>query len=231
MAADGDAKTFAAVASALAAMKSRLERLSPVLKVIAEEITERTDASFPKSASPLGAQWATLATSTLIDRARRRSPAARKRQKNAPHRLTKGAKAKRVGFVLAYHNGQQGFGGVTATPLIDTGRMRKSQRTLVKNNALEWSAVGYMGPHMTGGKTGGKRGSRGAPKVRISAKTGKVLKARAPRPSKSTGTGTLPKRNPTVFEKTSGRWAMIPSMHSYVVQHVSRYVRTGKLVA
>jgi hypothetical protein len=35
--------------------------------------------------------------------------------------------------------------------------MRKSQRTLVKNNALEWSAVGYMGPHMTGGKNLPKR--------------------------------------------------------------------------
>lgn len=223
--------TFAGAGQTMADMAKRMLRLDPALKVIAEEIGERTDSSFAKSASPLGAQWSALATSTLIERARKRSPAARKKQKNAPHRLTKGAKAKRVGFVLAYHNQIQGFGGVTATPLIDTGRMRKSQRTLVKSNAIEWSAVGYMGPHMTGGKTGGKRASKGTPKPRISAKTGKTLKPRKPRPSKSTGTGTLPKRNPTVFELSAGQWKMIPAMHSYVVAHVSLYVRTGKLVA
>ena len=223
--------TFAGAGQTFADMAKRMQRLAPALKVIAEEIDERTDAAFAKSTSPAGQAFAPLATSTLIDRARRRSPAARTKQKKAPRLLTKGAKEKRVGFVLAYHNALQNGGTTTATPLIDTARLRKSARTLVKSNALEWSAVGYMAPHMTGGKTGGKRGRKRPPKPRVSAKTGKILKARAYRPSKSTGTGTLPKRNPTVFELSSGQWKMIPPMRSYVVESVSRYVRTGKLVA
>lgn len=134
----------------LASMESRLRDLTPALKVIAQEVELRTDDALARSASQEGKQWPALRRSTLEARARRSSAAARRRQKRSPGRLTAGAKRKRAAMVQAYRVGAPS----AAKALIDTGRLRTSQRARVVGQTVEWSAVGYIGPHMVGASNG-----------------------------------------------------------------------------
>ena len=135
----------------MAERAKRIANLAPALRVVAAEIEKRTDDAFHRSQSPFGEIWPTLAPSTQAARAAK-LPGARKRSKKTG-KLTKGARQKRVEGIAAYQ-----FGGAnTFKPLVDTGRMRNSVRVLVRGNELEFSAVGYMGPHITGGRKLPKR--------------------------------------------------------------------------
>lgn len=123
----------------------RMKDLSPALRVVAAEIEQRTDDAFRDSKSPYGETFPDLALSTQQARAAK-MPGARKRGKGG--QLTKGARKKRAAAIAHY---QAGMGNVFK-PLIDTGRMRNSVRVRVSKNELEFGAVGYMGPHITGGR-------------------------------------------------------------------------------
>lgn len=122
----------------------RMRDLSPPLRVVAAEIEERTDRAFRDSTSPYGEPWPALAPSTLLARAAK-LPGARRRGKGG--KLTRGARGKRSSAIAAYN---AGAGGIFK-PLVDTGRMRGSVRVRVTGNELEFAAVGYMAPHITGG--------------------------------------------------------------------------------
>lgn len=101
----------------------RIRDLTPAMKEGARLIEKETDDSFRKQRSPLGEPWATLKPSTIAGRAAR-------------------IKSKKIrSAILA--------GGVT--PLVDTGRMRNSVHVKATKRQMRFSAVGYMGPHMTGG--------------------------------------------------------------------------------
>lgn len=128
----------------------RMRDLSPALRVVAAEIETRTDDAFRDSRSPFGEIWPTLAPSTQAARAAK-LPGARKRGKSG--QLTKGAKQKRAAGIAAYQFGSAN----TFKALVDTGRMRGSVRVRVRKNELEFASVGYMGPHITGGKNLPKR--------------------------------------------------------------------------
>ncbi len=122
----------------------RLADLSPALKVVAAEIEKQTDDAFRKSTSPFGEQWPRLAPSTIAARAAK-VPGANRRSK-ATGKLTRGAYAKRQAAAEKYKAGASNV----FKPLVDTGRMRNSVHVAVRGNELVFTAVGYMGPHITG---------------------------------------------------------------------------------
>lgn len=147
--ADGFTISAEGLAEAEREMKERIKRLqdfTPALKVVAAEIEKRTDDAFQQSRSPLGEIWPTLAPSTQLARAAKLPGASRRSKKTGA--LTKGAKGKRAEGIAAYQYG----GANTFKALIDTARMRNSVRVKVSKKEIEFSAVGYMGPHIVGGK-------------------------------------------------------------------------------
>lgn len=123
---------------------ARMKDLSPALRVVAADLEERTDRAFRDLKSPAGEIWPTLAPSTQLARAAK-LPGAKRRSKKTG-KLTKGALHKRAAGIAGYQ-----FGGAeTFKALVDTGRMRGSVRVRVKRHSLEFAAIGYMGPHITG---------------------------------------------------------------------------------
>lgn len=128
-------------------MQARVQRLadlSPALRVVAAEIEKQTSDAFRSSTSPFGEEWPALAPSTLKARAAK-LPGANRRSKSTG-KLTKGARAKREQAIAKYNAGTAGI----FKPLMDTGRMRGSVHVNVTGNVLEFTAVGYMAPHITG---------------------------------------------------------------------------------
>lgn len=125
----------------LADRAARIRDMSAVMKVIGQDLVTETDNSFARQQSPAGEAWPGLAQSTKMGRVGRLK-AANKRTKAGA--LTAGASRLRASLL--------GVGGMT--PLVDTGRMRNSVRVRPARRAVQWSAVGYMAPHMTGGKEG-----------------------------------------------------------------------------
>lgn len=204
----------------LAAMQARLLDLTPPLRVVAAELEKRTDDALDRSMSPAGEAFPPLATSTVIARARKQKSFSRKGK--GSNRLTRGARAKRATAIL-FNMGAGPLGGTPfARALIDTGRLRKSQRARVVGQHVEWSAVGYLGPHITGGTgVAGATGSRNT-LVRQVLSQFKDFQRTAGRP---------PKRNPTVFELRAGDWHLNESMARYTHRVVHHYVMTGEVVA
>jgi hypothetical protein len=126
---------------------ARLADLSPALRVVAAEIETQTSNAFQRSQSPFGEQWPALAPSTQAARAAK-LPGANRRSKSTG-KLTRAAYLKREKAVADYQAGKSGI----FKPLIDTGRMRNSVHVNVRGNELEFTAVGYMAPHITGSLT------------------------------------------------------------------------------
>lgn len=127
-------------------MRERAQRFSdlrPALKAVGREIELRTDTAFRDSKSPFGEAFPPLAPSTLASRARK-LPGAKKRGKGG--KLTGGALKKRSEAIAAYQGGATNI----FKPLVDTARARNSQHVDIDVQSLKWSAVGYLGPHMTG---------------------------------------------------------------------------------
>ena len=90
-------------------------------------------------------------------------------------------------------------------PLIDTARMKNSQRaTLRGKRALVWSAVGYMGPHITGGKAPSGQGA-----------------------SLFGGGGHPPMRNPTCFVGVGGEARLKPMFATRLTSLIRQWVETG----
>jgi hypothetical protein len=131
-----------------ASMRRRLQAIrdpSPAMKVWARIIEKETDDAFLKQRSPKGDEWPQLAISTLKSRSRK-VKGARSRGKDG--KLTKSAQKARLGVLL---------NRASVTPMVDTARMRNSAHVKVLRASVQWSAVGYTGPHMTGGKNLPKR--------------------------------------------------------------------------
>lgn len=133
----------AAAAKRMAERAKRVRDMSRPLKVFGAEIVKATDDSFRNSRGVDGAPWPKLAESTIIARHLRRKggrPKGFSRKRGG--RLTESARDTRAKAISS---------GAGIKPLVDTGRMRNSQNTKVTGrNTLVWSAVGYMGPHITG---------------------------------------------------------------------------------
>lgn len=155
----------------LAARAARVRDLSPAMRVIGEEMVTRGHQAFRERQSQTGDEWAVLAASTMAARAaklpgakRRKkghvTPAERARLKGLGLRgdllpgtsLTKGAKAKRgQARRLAGLGVSTGVLNSMFPPLVDTGRLRQSQRyQLIGKTGLRWSVVGYGGYHIGG---------------------------------------------------------------------------------
>ena len=149
----------------------RIRDLSPAMRVIGEEMVTRGHAAFRARESQTGEQWAALAASTLAAKAAKLpgasrrlkghvSPAERARLKGLGltgdllpgTSLTKGAKAKRgQARKLAGLGLNTGMLNSMFPPLVDTGRLRASQRyRLMGKHGLKWSVVGYGAHHMAG---------------------------------------------------------------------------------
>lgn len=138
-------------AAAAQRMRDRAKRMRDhrvPLKVFGEELVTATADAFQKSIGPDGEAWAPLAPSTIIGRHLKRRGGRPKgfsqkhKRGSVRGRLTDRAKLARMEAVLS----QAGI-----KTLIDTGRMKNSVRAKVMGaRSLVWSAVGYMGPHITG---------------------------------------------------------------------------------
>jgi hypothetical protein len=113
-----------------------LHNLEPAYKRFAAEIVKKTDDSFQDSRGYDGEPWPPLAEST-IERRIGSLKSANKRGKSG--KLTKGATKMR--------DKMRAPGGIK--PMIDTGRARNSQHADTSRDGVEWSAVGYLGYHMT----------------------------------------------------------------------------------
>lgn len=139
-------------AEAAKRMLDRAQRMrdhSVPLKVFGAEILAATERAFQASQGVDGTPWPPLAASTIIARHLKRA-GGRPKGFKAKHRgkgsqrghLTDSARLTRMEAVLS---------GAGIKPLIDTGRMKNSQRATLRGaRAMIWSAVGYMGPHITG---------------------------------------------------------------------------------
>lgn len=126
----------------LEGLAARARDLSPALRDVARDVEKRTDDAFRRSVSPEGEAWPDLAESTKAQRL------ARRKETRGGGKGKKG-KAK----VAALLSGLGNPGALR--PLVDTGRMRNSSHAEVSGpTSVRWSAVGYMGPHMAGGKNG-----------------------------------------------------------------------------
>lgn len=142
-------------AEAAKRMQERARRardLSVPLKVFGEEIIKATATAFQASRGVDGEPWPALAASTIIARHLKRKGgrpkgfSAKHRRGSVRGRLTDAAKLTRMDAVLS---------GAGIVPLVDTGRMKNSQRAALNGrNTLVWSGVGYFGPHITGAKNG-----------------------------------------------------------------------------
>lgn len=125
-------------------MRERAERMrdiEPACRVFGAWLQKQVDDGFAMSREFSGELFPVLATSTIDARIRRHGGF--KLQKRSGL-LTARAARTQAKF--------RAPGGIRA--LIDTGRARNSQHTVAHSSGLRWSAVGYLGPHMTGGANG-----------------------------------------------------------------------------
>lgn len=123
-------------------MRDRAQRvrdLSPVFKLIGEDLIKETSDAFRKSRSPLGEPWDDIKDATKLGR--------KSVRKRAGERTSKGARTKRA---MTFRQGLL----EQSKPLVDTGRMRNSPHTITQRRRLRFSMVGYTGPHITGDKSG-----------------------------------------------------------------------------
>lgn len=117
----------------------RLRNLEPAFRVFGAWLEKRVDDGFQSSREFDGTAFPPLAESTIDSRIRR--VGGFKTQKRSGL-LTAGAARKQ--------SKMRAPGGIKI--LVDTARARNSQHTATWSNGMRWSAVGYLGPHMTGGK-------------------------------------------------------------------------------
>lgn len=178
-------------------MAVRMSDLEKPLKNIAQEIEKRTDDSFRYSRSQFGEPFKPLAPSTVAGRIRKLRGANRR---NKAGKLTAGAHRMREKLTAP--------GGMK--PLIDTARMKNSQHVVVDSpTSIRWSAVGYLGPHMTGGQRNGKLG---------------MPPQRNPTVFVKSGGGDF-----DFLGGASAGWKLDASMSLYFTRAIDTYVRTGKV--
>lgn len=190
----------------MADMAARARDLTVPMKVFGAELEKRTDDAFAQSRSQLGVPFAPLAESTRLGRKGARKLEAQANRRSKSGALTKGAQAKRTKYSargLVVDN--EGRARVHGKPLVDTGRARASQRARADASGMSWSAVGYLGPHMTGALIRRHGKKRGGYTIR------------------------LPKRNVAGFELEGGGWRLMPHLQQLLAQYVASYVRTGQV--
>jgi hypothetical protein len=191
-----EAKGIAEARRALRTRAMRVADMRPALRVVAQEIEKRTSDSFQNSRSQFGEPFAPLAPSTIAGRIRKQGSANRRTKAG---KLTKGAVAMRGKLTAP--------GGIK--PLIDTGRMKNSAHAVVEDGTkIRFSAVGYLGPHITGGQRGGKANRPPMRNPTVFVRSG--------------GGG---------FDFLGGSsWKLDASMQLYLTKAVSSYIATGKVV-
>lgn len=193
-------------AKRMAERAERMKDLSIPLKVVAAEIEKRTDDAFRGQMSPAGERWTELAESTRLARKGARKLERRLNRRTERGGLTKGAEKARAKYGasrgVAITSGGEAL--VFARALVDTGRMRNSVRVRVRKHEIEFSAVGYMGPHITGGQRGGKPNR--PPK-------------RNPTVFQQSG-----------FSRANARgWESIPEVQSYLLRVIGKFISTGQV--
>lgn len=155
--------TAGAIIARLDKRAAAMRDLKPALQQVAAEVDRVTAENLTASKDSDGKPFDALAEATLIGRLRRRKGAWRK--------ATKGAKARQKSQRAALREGKfdqwkkiradlrervlAAAKGAGFKPLLDTGRGRASARAkVVGRNAVRWSIVDYMIPHISGGKGG-----------------------------------------------------------------------------
>jgi hypothetical protein len=119
--------------------------MRPALSDVAREIEKRTDDAFRKQVSPAGERWSDLAHSTRVSRLRKRKGVWQKVTGTKKGERARVTDADQAASMLAK------IEAVKLTPLVDTARARNSQHCDVTGpTSLQWSAVGYLLPHMSG---------------------------------------------------------------------------------
>jgi len=123
----------------LKAKSARLKDMTPAFKAFGSFLEKGTDDCFQNSADWDGNAFDDLAVSTID--ARIAKAGGFKRTKSG--KFTKGARKKQAAMAAT--------GGIKI--LVDTARARNSQHTEASKDSLKWSAIGYIGPHITGSET------------------------------------------------------------------------------
>lgn len=123
--------------------------MRPALVDVAREIELRTDNAFRAQRSPSGETWNDLAQSTKVARLRKRKTAWNKIVGKKNGERTKVRDAAHAAEILSR------IESTKLTALVDTGRARNSQHCDVTGpHSVQWSAVGYLLPHMAGTEDG-----------------------------------------------------------------------------
>lgn len=158
-------------ASAAQRMRERAARAlnhTPALKLFAAWATKVTDDGFQISKELDGAPFPALAPSTIAQRLS--EAGALKKSKRRTSGLTKKSEQR--------YRAMTAPGGMK--PLVKTARMRNSQRMQATGkNGLEWSAIGYLAPHITGSASPEGRPPRRNPTVFSGAGDTLTLKPKA----------------------------------------------------
>lgn len=131
----------AGAAKRMAERAERIRNLAPALRVFAEEIVKATDDAFDQSRTVTGKPFPKLAPSTIEARGRKvRGASTKSRKAGTRGRLTASARKARSAAAGSHK------------PLVDTARARNSAKhTKIRGgDTIQWSAVGYLGPHIHG---------------------------------------------------------------------------------
>lgn len=142
--ADSADGTLDGAAARMAARAERLRDLTPAMKAYGAWLEKQVDDGFDQSREFGGAPFPELKQSTIDSRIRRAGGFKTNKRSGL---LTAGAAKKQAKLIAP--------GGIK--PLVDTARARNSQHFDARADGGTWSAVGYLGPHMTGGKAGLQR--------------------------------------------------------------------------
>ncbi len=154
----------------------RMGDLTPAMKVGGALILKETDDAFRGSRSPAGERWPQLQFDTLKARARKIK--------------TRGKKGRFARSATLF--------GVGATILDNTSRMRNSANVKATRRAMQFSMVGYTGPHITG-----------APKNNLPKRNPTVFEFKGK-------VGSASAKN------------VIPRVREKLVATINRYIATGK---
>jgi hypothetical protein len=143
-----DVRGLEAVQRGLQERARRIRDLTPVMKNIGQDIEKQTDDAIRLSRSPGGDKFKPIKKATILARASTKKGTS---ERTKGGKLT--AKARRLRAELtAASTLPKGFGG--AKPLVDTERLKGSRRTRPSKRSVQFSMVGYTGPHITGSKDG-----------------------------------------------------------------------------
>jgi hypothetical protein len=165
----------------------------------AEQINKAVADAFRAAKSPAGEKWPKLKFGTIKASAR---------------------KVKGKGKKKRFERSSILF-GVGKSILVQSGLLQNSAKSARARGkrTIEWSALKYGAPHMTGFS-----GTQDVPTRFQKSKKGKLFAVQG-----HTRNMNLPKRNFSVFEVTGNRVKLIPKMRLQLTDTIRRYIATGKV--